>query len=1335
MARQKETLKDRDRYATQFAVMKVAEMLRDAELGTAGVVKLRVEDYGAGAFDDVVEFRRRGDVLEDRIGWQIKKHTGPLRGEVVEKLLSDLASHPDLSRGMLGIARFVPVKGGGTLPTLKELCRRAGQPGVNLEALARNLSNDERTWVARVPAAAGETIPDKLALLARFGVQELGDEDALRQCADDHLARVFEIVPPGLRDSIESWIQTVSGATDITAWLLESEVVQRYRKEWPGVITSTGRRSARRGYLDAMHSRVDGSGGDATFDDRAAAERALSTARVRPDASGAVDEAWLMERVALQRRTERIHIAGCNTYIARKEALRLYLSPRAERGLSAVRSFEACYLFEAGKHWNLIIGSPGAGKSSILLAIAAQLASENRVLHGSLSEVDRRMSRGESFLSSLAGTTTDGRHDETRFAHLVGGADALLLDGLDETTMHRAAIVDELARWPQRFPDMRMAVTAREGDETSSLLTGFQPFTLAPPRVHDIGDFVERVAIAMGRPGDAATARRRVNAAIGARPELGTPLLLGFLAALAIAGDDELTATPARLYERVLTLMARSGRIDRRYKVSLDPRNAAAVLDELAWARHVDRHADDRELIVRVVAGLADRGTGGGDLYALAQQGLDFWEERGIVRRVLRPQRDDLELVHATFQDFAAGRRLSQSDRAEIARFAAAASSAEEMAILSVAASLGASAAIVEAMLALEPSDPERILACARAVVHGALPEPVRARLADALIALIEYASIPTHAADAGAALAHLVDAERVDIARTYEAIGDHSARTDEARRLAALRVRVACVGKGAAGTVSTWISDQLAYGAPSGGDFKRRSFSAWKYLNDFMVEAVRVAALREGEPIAAELVRRIREAGRMSPHIRTEVAGWAHAQARLVLRDAALAVAPEWASDMDWFREDWKRSLDGDLGLLDTLDLACEDVAGMPGDGSALALLLASSEFREVADVDVGATFSIPELRPLLAPVLKAWCTALDIDRRRLRRDIAEARRRGEAAIEAGIGSPFLGLPATPSRPPVWSRVNFADPELSPERLIVWLELRFRTPVILTMPILLEQRPALVEAILAKLGKPTRNFLVWLSEIGQLVDDSRVTQAVEAILAGEWPPGAHHLLELLDGDALKRPEIRTRLLAAFTSENVVTVEAVAAAVLRMEPIDPAAVEAARVAFARWTERPRKKTGKTIGRNQIQLVTQEPTPRAMLAPLVILGPDGRASELLGDDDHGVRDLALARVRGAASCAADLELIAQSASAPDLIRTMIHRIPLRDHEVEWMCSTAHREEIPEAARLALIDAFADAAPEAIPDQTAESTLRALCEDGSVAIRDRALNALRRRATRS
>jgi hypothetical protein len=281
-------------------------------------------------------------------------------------------------------------------------------------------------------------------------------------------------------------------------------------------------------------------------------------------------------------------------------------------------------------------------------------------------------------------------------------------------------------------------------------------------------------------------------------------------------------------------------------------------------------------------------------------------------------------------------------------------------------------------------------------------------------------------------------------------------------------------------------------------------------------------------------------------------------------------------------------------------------------------------------------------------------------------------------------------------------------------------------------MPILIEQHPAFVEAILAKLGEPSPSFLMWLSKIGRILDDARVMQAIESILIGAWPPGAHHLLEVLDGDALRRPEIRTRLIAALESEDVATVEAAAIAVLRMDPIDPAAIEAAREAFDRWTARPRKETVKTVGRKKLQLRTTERTPRGTLAPLVVLGPAGRARALLDDEEHGVRDIALACIRSAASCEADLEVITQSVHVADLIRTLIRRLPLRDHEVEWMLKTVRRKQVPEVARLALVDGFADATPEAIPDDAARSTLRALCEDGSVAIRDRALNGLRRRA---
>jgi hypothetical protein len=252
VARNKEMLKRRDRFQTQFACLKAAEMLCDAELERPGIAKLRVEDYSSGAFDDVVEFRWRADGGRDTIGWQIKKHTTPLDVQIIKDLLADLANHRALSRGMLGLARFVPVKKAGDLSTLAELCGRASEPGVDLDTLSQNLGVKELGWLECVPAVAANMLRDKLALLARFGVLELGDEAALRQRTDDHLERAFGTTLPGLRDSIETWIQGVSGATDITASLIESEVLERYRAERPGIITRTQRRSARRQYLDAI---------------------------------------------------------------------------------------------------------------------------------------------------------------------------------------------------------------------------------------------------------------------------------------------------------------------------------------------------------------------------------------------------------------------------------------------------------------------------------------------------------------------------------------------------------------------------------------------------------------------------------------------------------------------------------------------------------------------------------------------------------------------------------------------------------------------------------------------------------------------------------------------------------------------------------------------------------------------------------------------------------------------------------------------------------------------------------------------------------------------------
>ncbi|HEX8108597.1 MAG TPA: hypothetical protein VF516_12775 [Kofleriaceae bacterium] len=153
---------------------------------------------------------------------------------------------------MLGLARFVPVKNGGDLSVLAELCQQASEPGVNFGALSRGLTKQKRRWLECVPAIAGRALRDKLALLARFGVEELGGEDGIVQRTDECLERAFGVAMPGLRDSIAEWIQGVSGATDVTVSLIESVVVEPYLAERPGLITRARHRSARQRYLDAV---------------------------------------------------------------------------------------------------------------------------------------------------------------------------------------------------------------------------------------------------------------------------------------------------------------------------------------------------------------------------------------------------------------------------------------------------------------------------------------------------------------------------------------------------------------------------------------------------------------------------------------------------------------------------------------------------------------------------------------------------------------------------------------------------------------------------------------------------------------------------------------------------------------------------------------------------------------------------------------------------------------------------------------------------------------------------------------------------------------------------
>lgn len=1045
---------------------------------------------------------------------------------------------------------------------------------------------------------------------------------------------------------------------------------------------------------------------------------------------------WRAETEEIRRKTQYIQIVGCNVRVPPVDALSLYVSPSGDGAARAAsranRRFEARYLADHEAPRAIVFGTPGIGKSTVLKIIAAHLvASGKRVLLGSLRQVARLMDRGNSFGPAAVNAACRVHHEEAEAAELLGGADAILLDGLDETARLRSAVIEGLEQWAARLPAARWIITTRPVPEVPSLLPSFQPFALSLPGGHQVGPFVERVTAAMGHPGAASNARARVLAATSARPDLATPLLLGFLTSLAVAGDHELVSTPALLYQRVLTLIARSDRAERRYVVDMNAVEAEAVLEELAWARHVDRDADSRELMARIADGLGRRRLADRDPQLLSERGIEFWEERAVVTRVLRAARDDLEFVHAILQDFAAGRCLSRRPDADVMQFAANAAIPGDVEVLSVAASLRpeASAAIVEGMLAGVHPDPDRILACSYIVEHAAPPEPIRARLVVALTELIRCADIPTHAADAGRALAQLVDVGLADVSRARDAVGDHRKFEEDARRLAVLRVRIACAAKGAEGAVSPWILEELAAHASDEHRFHERAFSARAYLDELLPAAVRTVALQEGDRVAAELIRRLYADGNLSGNASMAILVWAYDRGDGVLRDAVDAGRSEWEPTWDQLRDQLQRERAGELGLLTALELSCREVAPGCGDGTALAMMLQCSGLMEVASVDLRATFMIPEVHPQLAVLLRAWWSALGIDPGRLRADIVEVRRRVNATELGRIASVFIHLPATPLRSPDWSRLDLTDPALAPRSLLQWMKLPRQTPMVLAEQILFAQ-PAFINAILDELAEPNRYLLIWLSRVGARLADARIRSRIRSILTGEWPPGAHHLLELLDDDLLRDQEMRVRLVDALSSDDSAVVEAAASAALRTDPIDPSVVEASHAAFNRWTARGRKTT-EIIGSRGLEMESVEPTPRGVLALLVVLGPSERGRELLDDDDHEVRAVALRVIRTTAASAEDLEVVTRSARAAELVSAMIHVRPLRNIEIEWILRTVRRTDIPEATRLALIDALAEPAPDAVPDEAAQSTLHSLCQDDSAAIRDRALIGLRLR----
>lgn len=459
------------------------------------------------------------------------------------------------------------------------------------------------------------------------------------------------------------------------------------------------------------------------------------------------------------------------------------------------RAFKADYLHLRDERRVVVSGDPGSGKSGLIRLVALDaLARGKRVVRGRLKVVATKLADGVAIGEAFGASLTEDLCSPAEARALLEEAELVLLDGLDETEGARQAVIEHLASWPT---DVAIVVTSRDHPD-SELLSGFTHFRLLPVDVHDAKRFAQQVAARLGSVPNEAVAT--IWELLESHAELRTPLLIGFVLAIAFeAGSDPLPTTPARLYDRMLRLLAVASRADRPYRSNLDADMALEVISRVAWHQWRDRRADLGTLRARLEPAL--RGT--------MSTVIAFWKECAILGVSHGPLADRLEFAHESIAEYCAARHLATLGDAEITRVATAyADDPAWTQVLQFAVGLGRAQTVLEGVLA-SPDDRRTLLA---ARLAGDAPAGLgHAALAGRLVDVLAPDRPPALVAEAAEHLAALVEAGAVDAALVASRLIDHVHRTTTWDRLGVLRVRVALVAVGAKdGEVAQWILDEV---------------------------------------------------------------------------------------------------------------------------------------------------------------------------------------------------------------------------------------------------------------------------------------------------------------------------------------------------------------------------------------------------------------------------------------------------------------------------------------------------------------------------------------------
>lgn len=208
----------------------------------------------------------------------------------------------------------------------------------------------------------------------------------------------------------------------------------------------------------------------------------------------------------------------------------------------------------------VILGDPGSGKSTLLQYLALDWVEGKTETLPLLIELrEYVMAQSASFLDFLhRGRGADWQFDERQLhQYLSENPSLVMFDGLDEVFARptQAAIVDDMIRFAQQYPQAKVLVTSRIIGYNPERFqhAGFRQFTVQSLDKDEIHEFIDRwYDLAMGSDSDKMRLKQRLKDAIDNSKAIANladnPLLLTMMAIL--NRRQELPCDRADLYDQ-----------------------------------------------------------------------------------------------------------------------------------------------------------------------------------------------------------------------------------------------------------------------------------------------------------------------------------------------------------------------------------------------------------------------------------------------------------------------------------------------------------------------------------------------------------------------------------------------------------------------------------------------------------------------------------------------------------------------------------------------------------------------------------------------------------------